>query len=88
MENQLDEITSGKENWISVLDSFWKDFFINVNGVKEKRTREVLDLLNESLGSLVFEVNKDGSINRKCSLCSTGELSLNFHLRDLILLRK
>ena len=81
LENQLDEITSGKENWISVLDSFWKDFFINVNGVKEKRTREVLDLLNESLGSLVFEVNKDGSINRKCSLCSTGELSLKNSFR-------
>ena len=29
---------------------FWKDFNQNVSEVKEKRTREVLDLLNDSLG--------------------------------------
>ena len=34
---------------------FWKDFNKNVSEVKEKRTREVLDLLNDSLGSLIFE---------------------------------
>ena len=34
---------------------FWKDFNQNVSDVKEKRTREVLDLLNDSLGSLIFE---------------------------------
>ena len=36
--------------------------------VKEKRTREVLDLLNDSLGSLIFERDKDGNINRQCKL--------------------
>ena len=55
LENQLDEITSGKIDWIKVLDGFWKDFYSNVGEVKEKRTREVLDLLNESLGDLVFD---------------------------------
>ena len=45
LEEQLDDITSGKENWIKVLDQFWKDFNENVSNVKEKRTREVLDLL-------------------------------------------
>ena len=34
---------------------FWKDFNQNVSDVKEKRTREVLDLLNDSLGTLIFE---------------------------------
>jgi len=55
LENQLDEITSGKIEWVQVLDNFWKDFYENVGKVKEKRTREVLDLLNESLGALIFE---------------------------------
>ena len=59
LEDQLDDITSGKENWIKVLEQFWKDFNLNVSNVKEKRTREVLDLLNESLGSLIFEVDKE-----------------------------
>ena len=45
LEDQLDDITAGKEEWIKVLDNFWKDFNINVSNVKEKRTREVLDLL-------------------------------------------
>merc|ERR1712093_837986 len=43
LEDQLDEITSGKIDWIKVLDKFWKDFNLNVSTVKEKRTREVLD---------------------------------------------
>ena len=81
LENQLDEITSGKINWIKVLQEFWKDFFANVNSVKEKRTREVLDLLNESLGNLIFEKDNQDKINRKCKLCSNGELSLKNSFR-------
>jgi len=76
LENQLDEITSGKIKWVKVLDDFWKDFFINVNSVKEKKTREVLDLLNDSLGNLIFERNEKDFIDRKCKLCNNGELSL------------
>ena len=81
LENQLDEITTGKEGWIKVLEMFWKDFNENVSKVKEKRTREVLDLLNDSLGSLIFEREKDGSINRKCQLCDSGSLSLKNSFR-------
>ena len=55
LENQLDEITSGKIKWIEVLNNFWKDFYKNVGDVKEIRTREVLDMLNESLGALIFD---------------------------------
>ena len=81
LENQLDEITSGKVEWIKVLDGFWKDFYSNVDQVKEKRTREVLDLLNESLGDLVFERDNNDVIDRKCKLCDTGELSLKNSFR-------
>ena len=34
---------------------------------KEKRTREVLDLLNDSLGNLIFEKDTNGQIDRKMS---------------------
>jgi DNA topoisomerase-1 len=81
LENQLDEITSGKEGWIKVLEMFWKDFNQNVIKVKEKRTREVLDLLNDSLGTLIFERDSDGNINRKCKLCTNGQLSLKNSFR-------
>jgi len=81
LENQLDEITSGKESWIKVLEMFWKDFNKNVSDVKEKRTREVLDLLNDSLGNLIYDRDKDGNINRKCQLCEDGILSLKNSFR-------
>ena len=81
LEDQLDNITSGKEGWIKVLELFWKDFSKNVASVKEKRTREVLDLLNDSLGELVFESDKDGNIDRKCKLCNNGSLSLKNSFR-------
>ncbi len=81
LENQLDDITSGKENWLKVLEQFWSDFNKNVSSVKDKRTREVLDLLNESLGELIFEVDNTGKIDRKCKLCDEGELSLKNSFR-------
>ncbi len=81
LEDQLDEITTGKESWLKVLEMFWKDFNNNVSEVKEKRTREVLDLLNESLGALIFDTNKDGKIVRKCQICETGSLSLKNSFR-------
>ncbi len=81
LEDQLDEITSGKESWIKVLELFWKDFNNNVTKVKEKRTREVLDLLNDSLGDLVFDKDDKGNILRKCQLCSSGTLSLKNSFR-------
>ena len=81
LENQLDEITTGKESWINVLEMFWKDFNNNVSQVKEKRTREVLDLLNESLGTLIFDKDIDGKVVRKCQLCETGSLSLKNSFR-------
>ncbi len=81
LENQLDEITTGKESWIKVLELFWKDFNDNVTEVKEKRTREVLDLLNDSLGELIFDKDNEGNVVRKCQLCSSGTLSLKNSFR-------
>ena len=81
LENQLDEITSGKVEWVEVLNNFWKDFYKNIGEVKEIRTREVLDLLNESLGTLIFERDANDSVDRKCKLCSNGELSLKNSFR-------
>ncbi len=70
-----------EQNWLSVLDQFWKDFNKNVSSVKEIRTREVLDMLNESLGNLIFYTNDDGKIDRSCKLCANGTLSLKNSFR-------
>ena len=81
LEDQLDEITAGNEDWVKVLEEFWVDFNKNVSNVKEKRTREVLDLLNESLGKLIFETDGEGKVDRKCKLCESGQLSLKNSFR-------
>ena len=74
LEDNLDEITSGKIKWIDVLSQFWEQFNINVNEVKELRTRAILDMLNESLADIIFDKDESGNIERKCQ-CG-GELSL------------
>ncbi len=81
LEEQLDDITSGKTDYLKVLDKFWKDFYSDVGSVKDIRTREVLDLLNESLGDLVFEKNDKNEIDRKCKACENGLLSLKNSFR-------
>ena len=40
MEDNLDEIAGGKEEWIPVLDRFWKEFKQRVDHVDETVTRE------------------------------------------------
>ena len=40
MEDDLDEIADGKEEWIPVLDRFWKEFKQQVDVVDESVTRE------------------------------------------------
>ena len=81
LEEQLDDITSGKTDYIKVLESFWKDFYSNVGSVKDIRTREVLDLLNDSLGDLVFEKDEKDNVDRRCKACENGTLSLKNSFR-------
>jgi len=74
LEDSLDDITSGKINWIDVLSQFWSQFNSNVSEVKELRTRSILDMLNESLADIIFDKDQDGKVLRTCQ-CG-GELSL------------
>ena len=74
LEESLDDITAGKADWIEVLTKFWKEFNQNVLEVKELRTRAILDMMNESLGEIIFDKDNEGKIKRSCE-CG-GELSL------------
>jgi len=76
LENQLDEISAGQINWKKVLEAFWNDFTIAVDGTKELRVREVLDSLNEILADHVFHPPEDGGDPRKCPSCDDGTLSI------------
>jgi len=74
LEDSLDDITSGKIDWIKVLSEFWDQFSSSVNEVKELRTRSILDMLNESLADIIFDKDNEGNVSKACQ-CG-GELSL------------
>ena len=67
LEDSLDDITSGKIQWVDVLTKFWNDFNSNINEVKELRTREILDMMNDSLGDIIFDKKDNGEQNRVCT---------------------
>ena len=75
LENQLDEISDGKLNWIEVINNFWKNFKPSVDETIAKRNSEIIDVLDDELGSHFFPPLGEDS-NRKCPICSDGRLGL------------
>ena len=75
LENQLDEISGGKLNWIEVINNFWKNFKPSVDETIAKRNSEIIDVLDAELGGHFFPpLGEDSS--RKCQLCKNGRLGL------------
>lgn len=77
LEEELDDISSGKIDWHEVLREFWKAFSAAVGETKELRVKEVLDKLDEELGSHFFPANDNGGKSpRECPSCANGRLGL------------
>jgi DNA topoisomerase-1 len=76
LEEKLDKISNGEIPWKDVLRDFWRQFSNDVDQTKELRVSEVLESLNELLGSHIFPTRADGGDPRQCPLCGTGKLSL------------
>ena len=78
MEEQLDDISGGRIDWKKVLQDFWTSFSGAIDGTKDLTITQVLDTLDEDLGTHFFpsdEKGDDGSA-RKCPGCENGRLSL------------
>ena len=75
LENQLDKISNGKLNWKDVLRKFWETFKQLCDDTVGKSNREVIDVLDEALGSHFFPPN-GGDENRKCPTCENGRLGV------------
>ncbi len=80
MEADLDEVASGNKNYEEVLDAFWTELqnYLNrkINDIEignkdEFKTRQVLDLLNEELGSVIFPKDESGQNRSECPKCSS-----------------
>ncbi len=76
LEAELDGIAEGKLDWKAVLERFWKAFTGAVDNTKELRVSEVLDKLDEELGSHFFPDGPNGESTRGCPRCSNGRLNL------------
>ena len=80
MEADLDEIASGNKNYEEVLNAFWselQDYLnrkindIEISNKDEFKTRQVLDLLNEELASVIFPKDESGQNRKECPKCSS-----------------
>ncbi len=76
MEDELDDVSGGRENWKAVLAKFWKDFKPKSDEVMERKPSEVTKALDEYLSDFLFPPSDDGHDPRQCPQCGVGRLSL------------
>ena len=74
MEEKLDDVSSGKKAWLSVVDDFWVPFNHTVSETEKLRLTEVLDKLQSDLETFLFP--GDDPNKRQCPTCKDGLLSL------------
>jgi len=75
LEEKLDDVSGGRIDWKQVLRDFWSHFSKQVDATKELRVRDVLDNLNDTLGTHFFRDDGNGD-GRRCRACNGGTLSL------------
>ncbi|MFQ5437965.1 MAG: topoisomerase C-terminal repeat-containing protein, partial [Paracoccaceae bacterium] len=76
LEEELDDISGGREDYKAVLSRFWRDFSAAVAETADLRITEVLEKINEFLEPHLFPPTEDGSDPRCCRNCGTGRLSM------------
>ena len=76
LEVELDNISSGKSEWVKILAKFWKEFYPTIEAAKDLRISEVLDKINEILPPHIFPNNDGKKDPRLCHSCNEGILSI------------
>lgn len=76
LEQELDKISDGDIPWKEVLANFWLDFSQSIEGTKDLRVSEVLDVITDALAPFIFPEREDGSDPRICPKCKEGGLSV------------
>ena len=76
LEVELDNISSGKSEWVKILANFWKEFYPTIEAAKDLRIAEVLDKINEILTPHIFPNNDGKKDPRLCHSCNEGILSI------------
>jgi DNA topoisomerase-1 len=80
LEEKLDLVSDGKLAWKDFLREFWTEFSAAIGATSELRVSNVIDAINDVLGSYLFPPRNDAEGNavdpRQCPTCGTGQLSL------------
>lgn len=76
LENDLDEISSGKINRIEMLKKFWSGFKQNIDLAASKSNSEIIEHINVKLAEHFFPKDENGNVVRSCPECSSGQLSI------------
>ncbi len=76
LEDQLDHISAGEQDYKEVLHKFWRDFSAAISETSELRITEVLDVLDDALAPQLYPPREDGSDPRICPQCGNGQLHL------------
>lgn len=69
MEDELDVVSDGRENWKELLAKFWKDFKPKSDEVMLQKPSEVTEALDAFLSDYLFPPTEDGTDPRICPLC-------------------
>lgn len=76
LENELDQVSAGEEDYKDLLAKFWRDFSAAIAETSDLRISEVLDVLDEALAPQLYPPREDGSDPRICPKCGQGQLHL------------
>ena len=70
MEDELDTVSDGREDWKQLLEAFWRDFKPKTEEVMEKKPSEVTEALDDFLSDFLFPARADGHDPRFCPQCA------------------
>ena len=76
LEGQLDEVSDGKLDWKVLLERFWRDFKAAIDSTTDLTITNVIDVLDEELGTHFFKKDGEGELMRSCPNCQGGRLGL------------
>jgi len=76
LEVELDNISSGKSEWIGILTKFWTEFFPTIEAANDLRISEVLERINDILTPHIFPNTEGKEDPRLCQNCNNGKLSI------------
>ena len=76
LETELDEVSAGDLDYLTVLGRFWTEFEAKTKEILELRPSDVTVALDEFLSPFLFPPKTDGTDPRLCPTCGNGRLSL------------